>query len=414
MGMTEHTFDSTERGERRPPAAPAEVDAAVGALRDVLRRLDPALLAGRDAARLTRTTALGERLCAAAKARLATRAEATGAWRGGRAMSVEQWLADTSGCSEGVAREALVTAQRLEHLSTTAERVREGTLSIAQAAQVSAGAAADPGAEQHLLKTADRSGMRGLRAEKERVIAAATDEDAAARLAHRERHLRTWNRGAATHGSFSGPTNVVADLLEVLEPLTQRRFEAARKDGADHHESLDAYRFDALAELGCIGLGRTGPGESRPRPKHVARVRVDLPALLRGHTEPGETCEIPGVGPVPVSHARDVLAHGLLQLVITDGVDVQTVVSTTRHVPAPLKIAIAERDRTCRIRGCDHDRHLHRHHTEAFARSRRTTYPELGNLCSRHHRLVHDEGYEIVTDPDGTWDLRAPPRQAAA
>ena len=159
-----------------------------------------------------------------------------------------------------------------------------------------------------------------------------------------------------------------------------------------------------------------------PPKKHVARVRVDLPALLRGHTEPGETCEIPGVGPVPVSHARDVLSHGLLQLVITDGVDVQTVVSTTRHVPLPLEIAIAERDRTCRIRGCDHDRYLHRHHTEAFARSRRTTYPELGNLCPRHHHLVHDEGHEIVVDADGTWDLRAlgsregraPPDQAAA
>ena len=199
-------------------------------------------------------------------------------------MSVEQWLAETSGCSEGMAREALITAQRLEQLPTTAERVREGTLSIAQAAQVSAGAAADPGAEQRLLTAADRTGMRGLRAEKERVIHAATDEDASARLAHRERHLRTWNRGAATHGSFSGP----------------------------------------------------------------------------------------------------------------------------------LKIAIAERDQTCRIRGCDCDRHLHRHHTEAFARSQRTTYRELGNLCPRHHHLVHDEGYEIVVHADGTWDLRAPPGEAAA
>ncbi len=409
MGMNEHMFASTDDQERRLPAVPAEVEAAVGTLRDVLGRLDPALLTGRDAARLTRTTALGERLCSAAKAQLATRAEATGAWRGGRAMSVEQWLAETSGCSEGMAREALVTAQRLEQLPTTAERVREGTLSIAQAAQVSAGAAADPGAEQRLLTAADRSGMRGLRAEKERVIAAATDEDAAARLAHRERHLRTWNRGAATHGSFSGPTSVVADLLEALEPLTQRRFDAARKAGAGRHESLDAYRFDALVEL-----GRSGPATTTTPPKHVARVRVDLPALLRGHTEPGETCEIPGVGPVPVAHAREVLAHGLLQLVITDGVDVQTVVSTTRHVPAPLKIAIDECDRMCRIRGCDCDRHLHRHHTEAFARSRRTTYRELGNLCPRHHHLVHDEGYEIVVDADGTWDLRAPPGEAAA
>jgi len=391
MGMIEHTF---------------ALERALEAVRTAVKSLEPARLTGTDAARLTRAAAEGERLLATAKALLATRAEETNAWRGGRAASPEQWLAEASGCSEGQAREALVTAKRVETLPQTRDRLLDGRLSIGQASLVSAGAAVDPSAESHLLKTASRSGMRGLRAEKERVVAAATDQEAAARRAHRDRHLRIWNQGAATHGSFSGPTATVADLLEALGPLTQRRFEAARS--AERRESHDACRFDALLDLARTGRG---PGT---RPKHVARVRVDLPALLRGRTEPGETCEIPGVGPVPVSHAREVLSHGLLQLVITNGVDVQTVVSTSRHVPTPLKIAIAERDRTCKIRGCDCDTHLHRHHTEAFATSGRTTYPELGNLCSRHHHLVHDEGFEILVHDDGTWDLRAPPGLAAA
>ena len=392
MSMIEHTF---------------ALDPLVDQLRNLARTVEPGRFAGSDAARLTKVAAEGERLCAYLKVELARRAEETQAWRGGRAASPEQWLAETSGCSEGAAREALTTAERVKTLPETRDRLRSGTLSIGQAALVSAAAAVDPSAESHLLKTASRSGMRGLRAEKERVVAAATDQEAAARRAHRDRHLRIWNQGAATHGSFSGPTAAVAGLLEALEPLTQKRFETARS--AERRESHNAYRFDAL-----IDLARTGGAATEARPKHVARVRVDLPALLRGHSEPGETCEIPGVGPVPVSHAREVLSHGLLQLVITDGVDVQTVVSTTRHVPTPLKIAIAERDRTCKVRGCDCDTHLHRHHTAAFATSGRTTYPELGNLCPRHHHLVHDEGYEIVVHDDGTWDLRAPPGLAAA
>lgn len=309
-----------------------------------------------------------------------------------------------SGCSEGQAREALATAKRVETLSETRDRLLDGRLSIAQAAQVAAGAAVDPSAESHLLTTASRSGMRGLRAEKERVVAAATDQEAAARRAHRDRHLRVWNQGAATHGSFSGPTAAVADLLDALEPLAQKRFEAARS--AERREPHETYRFDALCDL-----ARNGDVDPAGRPEHVARVRVDRPALLRGATEPGEVCEIPGVGPVPVSHARQVLSHGLLQLVITDGVDVQTVVSSTRHVPTPLKIAIAERDQRCKIRGGDCTTDLHRHHTAPFARSRRTSYRELGNLCARHHHLVHDEGYEIIVQSDGTWDLRAPARR---
>ena len=43
----------------------------------------------------------------------------------------------------------------------------------------------------------------------------------------------------------------------------------------------------------------------------------------RGGVELGETCEIPGVGPVPISvlhqHAEDAIWHAL----VTDGVDIR-------------------------------------------------------------------------------------------
>jgi hypothetical protein len=103
-----------------------------------------------------------------------------------------------------------------------------------------------------------------------------------------------------------------------------------------------------------------------------------------------------------------VLSHGILQLVITDGVDVRTVVSNTRHVPTASKIAIAERDRRCKIRGCDCDRMLERHHTPPFEESHSTIYRELGNLCPKHHDLVTHKGYTTTDNLDGTWDLHAP------
>jgi len=381
-------------------------------LSEVVAGLDPARLDGSDAARLTEVAAEGEKLFGAAKALLALRAAETNAWRRtSHAATPEQWLAEATGSSESAARECLVTVQRLAELPATEERLRAGELSLQQAAQVTAGAIADPGSEQRLLRTAKRSGMRELRAEKERVIAAVTDEIEARARAKRDRHFRTWTNGFATHGSFSGPTEDVARILHALEPMTTVRFEEARRAG--DRESLDAYRFDAF-----VGLAEQGAGPAqKPQPQAV-RVRVDLPALLRGRTEPGETCEVPGVGPVAVSHAREVLSHGLLQLVITDGVDVQTVVSNTRHVPPALKIAIAERDRTCTIRGCDHDRALERHHTPGFERSHRTTYAELGNVCPKHHDLVTHRGYTTTDNRDGTWDLQppanAPPDEAAA
>jgi len=372
--------------------------------REAVAELDPACLDGRDAARLAEAAAEGAKFLDAATAILAKRAADTNAWRRtSHAATAEQWLADTTGSSEGAAREAFATVQRLEELPATAEKVRSGELSMAQAAQVSAGAMADPSAEQRLLRTAKRSGMRELRAEKERVVAAVTDELEARRVAKCERHLRTWTKGLATHGSFSGPTEDVAKILSALEPLAQARFAQARVAG--ERDSHDAYRFDALVTaVTTIG----SPTKSKAS-NATACVLVGLQPLLNGETKAGEICEIPGVGPVPVEHARKVLSHGLLQLVITDGVDVQTVVSNTRHVPAALKIAIAVRDRTCKIRGCDCDRMLERHHTHGYAKSHRSTYTELGNLCPKHHDLVTHKHYTTTDNHDGTWDLHAPP-----
>jgi hypothetical protein len=373
-------------------------------LDQLARDLEPECCSGADAARLAEVAAKAARLSETVKMFYAHRAAQTSGWRRtSRAATVDQWLAEASGSTEGAARETLATAQRLTELPATAERLRSGELSLAQASQVTAGAAVDPSAESRLLRTAKRSGMRELRAEKERVVAAATDEVEAQRRAKRDRHLRTWTEGFATRGRFSGPTEDVAKILAALEPLTKARFDEARAAG--ERESRDAYRFDALV------TAATAPATGAPRSKAseaTACVLVGLQPLLNGTTGPGEICEIPGVGPVPVAHAREVLSHGLLQLVITDGVDVQTVVSNTRYVPTALKIAIAVRDRTCKIRGCDRDRMLERHHTPPFEQSHRTTYRELGNLCPKHHDLVTNKRYTTTDNDDGTWDLHAP------
>jgi hypothetical protein len=130
--------------------------------------------------------------------------------------------------------------------------------------------------------------------------------------------------------------------------------------------------------------------------------------VLRGRAEPGEICEIPGVGPVPVSVARAVLSHGLLELVLHDGKDVHAIVTKTRHVPEALKIAIEERDETCKVRGCDATEHLERHHTEEYAEHHVTSYRVLGRLCPPHHDMVTHDGYTIEVHDDGTWTLHPP------
>jgi hypothetical protein len=376
-------------------------------LRGVVATLDAPTHSSRDAARLTQVAAEGEKLFAAAKVLLARRAIDGNGWRhGSDAIVPEQWFARLSGCSESAARRELRMSETLTDLPATEQRLREGSLSLDQAALVTRGASADPGAEARLLRTADTREYRTLAVDTERVVAAASDEAEAHARAHRERSVRTWTRGLATDGSFSGPTEDVNVLLQALEPFAKEAFEAARKAGKP--ESRDAYLFDALITLAGQDTRRRSGQPELP----VGRLRVDLARLLDHDGEAGEICEIPGVGPVPVAHARKVLAHGLLELVITDGVDVQTVVSTTRHVPKALKIAIEERDQTCNVRGCDRTDHLERHHLEGgFAEHHLTTYELLGNACPHHHDLITYEHYEVIVNDDGSWTLRPPQEQ---
>ena len=69
-------------------------------------------------------------------------------------------------------------------------------------------------------------------------------------------------------------------------------------------------------------------------------------------------------------------------------VDVRSVVTRTRHVPEALKLAIAERDQRCKVRGCDRRHRLERHHTLEFHEHHLTSYEVLGNLCGDQHDLV--------------------------
>ena len=205
---------------------------------------------------------------------------------------------------------ALKMGERLEALPATEKKLRDGSLSLTQASICAEGAAADPGAEAHLLRIADKGEMRRLREVKERVVAAAIDETEGPPLAHRDRSLRTWTQGLSTHGGFQGPTDEVTVLLAAIEPLKRQAFAAART--TDHHDTPDAYRFDGLIELGRRAMHvSSDTTDHRRRPDHPAPRRPRAAARPRRHPRRGGLRD-PRRRSGPVAHARKVLPHGLL------------------------------------------------------------------------------------------------------
>jgi hypothetical protein len=79
----------------------------------------------------------------------------------------------------------------------------------------------------------------------------------------------------------------------------------------------------------------------------------------------------------------------------------------TRTIPAALRRALLHRDRTCRFPGC-HVRVGQGHHVQHWADGGPTTLGNLVLLCRRHHRAVHEEGYQVAGGPNGVLRFHRP------
>jgi len=72
----------------------------------------------------------------------------------------------------------------------------------------------------------------------------------------------------------------------------------------------------------------------------------------------------------------------------------------TRTIPPALRRVLHHRDRGCRFPGCGRP-FGQGHHIPHWAHGGPTTLSNLALLCRRHHRAVHEEGYQVERQPDG-------------
>jgi hypothetical protein len=186
---------------------------------------------------------------------------------------------------------------------------------------------------------------------------------------------------------------------------------AAAPDGAPECEPRVAERAGPAAPPAQpkqkAGAPRRRRRAGSEPPRATVICRVDLAALRRGFLYPGETCEIPGVGPVPLAVARDLFGDCFLKFVISDGVDVRCVIHYGRSIPAHMKTALQFRDRCCVVPGCGRTFGLEYDHIVEFARGGPTTVGNLARLCGPHHAMKTHRGYRIRGGP-GHWEWVAP------
>jgi hypothetical protein len=234
-------------------------------LADLVDRLDPDAFSGTTARELWGVLDRSERLCAAGKTLLARRVAATHHRSGGTRSAAEE-LARRSGSSAGAAKDSLDTSARLPEQAPVDQAVRRGELSLAQAALVSAAAAANPVEAQRLTELAGRVSLAELREECARVKAAVDpDPEATNRRIHAQRRLRHYTDGEGGWNlTARGTAQAGAAFLTVLNAITDAIFQQARRAG--RREPVEAYAFDALMHLADHVAGRCACHRPGPAP----------------------------------------------------------------------------------------------------------------------------------------------------
>jgi hypothetical protein len=387
------------------------------AQRDIGRDLaeaDPDRVTAAQAADLVMVFAQVERLCSVGKVLFSNRAAQSTRWRDEGHRSAASWMAETTGIGVGDAINALETSCALESLPETSDALRRGETSGSQLKIIAGAAAENPRTERELLEAAANHSLKGLKERAAQVRAAASSaeqEKARYSAVQASRYVRHW---ADPDGAFRLDAKLTPDagatLLSALKQEADFRFDQARK--AQDHENPAAYSADALVAL---VTGEPARPESKDvsgtgSPRVTVVIRVDARALRRGYAKAGETCSIPGVGPVPVAAVHRQLSDAMVKIVVLDGKDVTTVCHVGRSVSRHVQSALEERDPVCVVPKCDVAHGLQNHHWDVpYVECRTSSLVGLARVCSWHHGLITYEGYEL-TGGARSWEWREPPR----
>ena len=228
---------------------------------------------------------------------------------------------------------------------------------------------------------------------------------------------------------------VGAVVLRALEAALEQ-VPAAAEDAADGDEaSIAQRRADALGLVAESALaGTLDPGSASDRFQvtvHVAaetlcsraaagaaadtsaETRVTDPAA----TESGAAAADAATDRTPIDGQAVIEQAGGIHVACDAGLvvlrhapdgGVLDVGRRTRTVPTALRRALEGRNRNqCQFPGCS-SRRCDAHHVVYWADGGETQLSNMVSLCRFHHRLVHEEGFQVVADAAGGFQFLRP------
>ncbi len=338
--------------------------------------------------------------------------DARGGWNTGF-RSCAAWLSWRVGLDLGAARERVRVARALGTLPGLAQALARGELSYAKVRALTR--VATPETEARLLAV----GQAGTAAHVERIVRGwrRVDRQAEARETARQHASRALHvhqdedgmvvlRGRLTPEVGALLLRALAAARETLYQRTRGEEVATRPaDPSAEPPTTAQQQADALALLAETALHH-GLDPGAPGERYQVVVHVDASALV-DPDEPGQSVLEGGVRVSAGTSRR--LACDASRVMMRHAPDgrLLEIGARTRTIPPALRRALQYRDRACRFPGCGLP-FGQGHHLRHWAQGGPTTLSNLALLCRRHHRAVHEEGYQVERQPDGALRFRRP------
>ncbi len=309
--------------------------------------------------------------------------------------SCAEWLHWRCDLSAQAARDRVRVAHALKDLPAISQAFERGALSYSKVRALTRVASARD--EQALLEFALNT--TAARVEERIRQLRNGDEDSVgdAERLHASRSL------IATRNARLGTVRLSVELPQEQGELVMQALEKALNEqsgnGPEHADtSFGAQQADALVEMARVYLsGKSEDAGGGTAEHYQVMVHVDASALAGGS----------GRSDLPIESVRRLTCDGsVVTLEVGEDGEPLNVGRRQRTVPTAMRRALHARDRHCSFPGCNHTRFLDAHHVKHWSQGGETSLDNLVLLCSRHHRLVHEGGYEMRRDAHGQWYFR--------
>jgi len=334
--------------------------------------------------------------CEAECTRRLRRFDKGGGYAATAALTAKAWLRWKCNFSPSAAADRVAVSRELERLPQATEAFADGDFSYAHAAMIA--------------RTAEKLGGK-MESNAETILVAAAKELDLARLhvvAIKLRHFM--DPDSVREEANESHERRFLSLSQTLDGVFYLNGRLDAEGGATLQTALNALsgpptpddkrtprqrRADSLVELARQKLDSgTLPEVGGQRP-HLA-VTVSMATLAN---QPGSpAADLEWAQPIPAETARRLACDAAVTPIFLGSESNQPRADqTTRLISGSQRKALVVRDKGCRFPGCDRPADwTDAHHIKHWADGGETVMDNLVLLCRRHHRMVHEEGWQLV------------------